>query len=100
MTDHNISEEDKYFKKKDAELKKKKHEEMECQRRDEIKDMHYMHCPKCGCDLQSVEKFHVELDFCPSCNGVWFDQGELDRVIDLEIDDRKNIFKKIKKLFD
>ncbi|MGI9480387.1 MAG: zf-TFIIB domain-containing protein [Hyphomicrobiaceae bacterium] len=25
----------------------------------------------------------VEIDYCPSCRGVWLDRGELDKIIDL-----------------
>ncbi len=37
-------------------------------------------CPRCGglMDLESADE--VEIDVCLSCNGVWLDRGELDRL--------------------
>jgi len=28
----------------------------------------------------------IEIDFCPSCRGVWLDRGELDKIIDRAAD--------------
>lgn len=30
----------------------------------------------------------IEIDFCPSCRGVWLDKGELDKIIELSINER------------
>ena len=30
----------------------------------------------------------VEIDFCTECRGVWLDRGELDKIIDLTLDER------------
>jgi Zn-finger nucleic acid-binding protein len=42
-----------------------------------------MHCPVCK-DQQLVmsERQGVEIDYCPSCRGVWLDRGELDKLIE------------------
>ena len=42
-----------------------------------------MHCPVCK-DHQLVmsERQGVEIDYCPSCRGVWLDRGELDKLIE------------------
>ena len=37
-----------------------------------------MICPVCKKDALIVEYNHIELDYCPSCGGVWFDAGELE----------------------
>lgn len=37
-----------------------------------------MICPKCKQDMIVVEHRQIELDYCPRCEGVWFDAGELD----------------------
>jgi len=29
-----------------------------------------------------TERSGVEIDYCPSCRGVWLDRGELDKLID------------------
>jgi Zn-finger nucleic acid-binding protein len=30
----------------------------------------------------------IEIDFCGQCRGVWLDKGELDKIIDLSINER------------
>lgn len=29
-----------------------------------------------------AERQGIEIDYCPSCRGVWLDRGELDKIID------------------
>jgi Zn-finger nucleic acid-binding protein len=42
-----------------------------------------MKCPVCkDIDLIMSERQGVEIDYCPSCRGVWLDRGELDKIID------------------
>ncbi|VVD78424.1 zf-TFIIB domain-containing protein [Pandoraea soli] len=42
-----------------------------------------MKCPVCGTpDLLMAERQGVEIDYCPSCRGVWLDRGELDKLIE------------------
>jgi uncharacterized protein len=41
-----------------------------------------MKCPVCKeHDLLIAERRSVEIDYCPSCRGVWLDRGELDKLI-------------------
>ena len=37
-----------------------------------------MICPVCKYDMIVVEYRNIELDYCNSCKGVWFDSGELE----------------------
>jgi Zn-finger nucleic acid-binding protein len=41
-----------------------------------------MKCPVCDVDLLMSERQGVEIDYCPSCRGVWLDRGELDKIIE------------------
>lgn len=42
-----------------------------------------MKCPVCkDIDLIMSERQGVEIDYCPSCRGVWLDRGELDKIIE------------------
>jgi Zn-finger nucleic acid-binding protein len=42
-----------------------------------------MKCPVCsGTDLSTTERQGVEIDYCPSCRGVWLDRGELDKIVE------------------
>ena len=40
-----------------------------------------MICPVCKYDMLVVEYHNIELDYCNSCKGVWFDSGELDLLL-------------------
>jgi len=41
-----------------------------------------MKCPVDGRELAITHREGIELDYCPECRGVWFDRGELDKVIE------------------
>lgn len=40
-----------------------------------------MRCVDCEVDMLLVTISGVQLDVCPSCKGVWFDAGELERCV-------------------
>lgn len=40
-----------------------------------------MKCPVCKEITFVVEYLDVEIDLCPTCNGVWLDHGELDLLL-------------------
>ena len=40
-----------------------------------------MYCPRCSTDLVVVEYDEIELDWCPSCEGLWFDRGEMELAV-------------------
>ncbi len=74
--------EDEYFVKEDAEKKRrialqvKKATAAEEQKR--LKDLHWMHCPKCGMDMHEVKYGKLDVDVCFACGGVFLDKGEID----------------------
>ena len=41
-----------------------------------------MACPNDGAPLVMSERQGIEIDYCPSCRGVWLDRGELDKIIE------------------
>jgi len=41
-----------------------------------------MKCPIDGTDLVMTDRAGVEIDYCPTCRGVWLDRGELDKIIE------------------
>jgi uncharacterized protein len=41
-----------------------------------------MNCPVCKISLVMSDRNGVEIDYCPSCRGVWLDRGELDKIIE------------------
>ena len=41
-----------------------------------------MNCPVDNTPLAMAERQGVEIDYCPTCRGVWLDRGELDKIIE------------------
>jgi len=41
-----------------------------------------MQCPTDQTTLVMAERSGIEIDYCPSCRGVWLDRGELDKIIE------------------
>jgi Zn-finger nucleic acid-binding protein len=41
-----------------------------------------MRCPVDGAQLVMSERSGIEIDYCPTCRGVWLDRGELDKIIE------------------
>ena len=41
-----------------------------------------MKCPIDNETLVMTERSGVEIDYCPTCRGVWLDRGELDKIIE------------------
>ena len=42
-----------------------------------------MKCPACKeADLVMSDRQGVEIDYCPTCRGIWLDRGELDKIIE------------------
>jgi ribosomal protein L37AE/L43A len=49
--------------------------------KERLKELHWMHCPKCGQRL-AVEKYgKVEIDVCAHCKGLWLDANELNQIM-------------------
>ena len=45
-----------------------------------------MNCPICPATaLVITERSGIEIDYCPTCRGVWLDRGELDKIIDRSV---------------
>jgi Zn-finger nucleic acid-binding protein len=49
-----------------------------------------MLCPLDGTTLVMSERQNVEIDYCPTCRGVWLDRGELDKIIERSNADSDN----------
>ena len=43
-----------------------------------------MVCPKCGGDMKEFTFEVVSLDRCQACRGMWFDAGELEKMLALD----------------
>lgn len=76
--------EEEYFAREEA-LKKEKialaeAEKLVAKQRDELRKTHWMHCPKCGMTLHTIEYKGIQIDRCFSCHGTWLDEGELEKI--------------------
>ena len=84
MIDKPSSKEQEYFTEKEAQRRKKKEEQLKAERqkaeRERLKQLHFMHCPKCGMALEEITYHDIKVDRCTECRGVWLDKGELDQV--------------------
>ena len=50
-----------------------------------------MQCVKCNGTLETVTVEGIELDRCDKCSGIWFDLGELEKILEAgNIDALKN----------
>ncbi len=64
--------------------------------RKRLKELHFMHCPKCGMKMVEVDYKNIKIDQCSECGGVWLDKGELEQVSIMEkkgLEKLFNIFK-------
>jgi uncharacterized protein len=43
-----------------------------------------MKCPNDDTTLAMSDRQGIEIDYCPTCRGVWLDRGELDKLIERE----------------
>ena len=44
-----------------------------------------MKCPRDGAELLTSNRRGVAIDLCPTCQGIWLDRGELEKLIALAI---------------
>ncbi len=76
------SPEDEYFVREDAEKKRRIALEMKRQLASEqqaaLRDLHFMHCPKCGMKMQEIKYGTLDVDACFACGGVFLDKAEMD----------------------
>ena len=65
-------------------LEEQKCAQMEAEEKRKLKELHYMHCPKCGMQLIEIDYKGIAVDKCSSCAGIWLDPGELEAVSKFE----------------
>lgn len=80
--------EEEYFAKQEFERRKKALADTQSRdaeaERQRILTLTKGRCPKCAAPLVTITFKGVELDKCSGCGGLWFDTGELDRVMGQE----------------
>jgi hypothetical protein len=88
------SKEDEYFAREEAiklrKLAARQVQEMADDEKTKLKELHWMHCPKCGMKMNTININQVEIDKC-----LYFDDGELEKVTGRE----SNFFEGLKDVF-
>ncbi len=86
MIDKPSENEQEYFVRKELErirLLREEHQRKVAEvERAQLKEVHWMHCPKCGASMTTTTLEKVEVDLCPACGGMYLDAGELDKIMD------------------
>jgi uncharacterized protein len=105
MKDHEkpgLSKEDDYFARIEFERKKKiadeKESHMRAKEKEDLKQLHWMHCPKDGVELVEMVYMGVHVDKCTHCGGIFLDAGELERLVE-EGKKQDNVLTKILGVF-
>jgi len=83
-------EEEEFFAKEEAtrlhNLAMERARKMRDEELTKLKELHFMHCPKCGFELQTIQFKGFAVDKCFHCNGTWLDAGELEALAGKEQD--------------
>lgn len=83
-----VDKEEEYFARMEFERKKRiemeQQEKLAAKEKEQLRELHYMKCPKCGMNLVEIEYRSIKVDRCSECDGVWLDAGELKAVTDLD----------------
>ena len=66
--------------------------------RKRLRETHFMRCPKCGHEMKEEALEGVTIDRCSHCEGIYFDAGELDRVLLKHDEGRRGFFRKLVKI--
>ena len=76
--------ETEYFARQEFErrrqLERARQAEQAQREREQLKQLHFMKCPKCGMDLVEIDYRDLKVDKCTGCEGVWLDPGELEAI--------------------
>jgi hypothetical protein len=92
-------EEDKWFKEHEKELIEAAKEKKRIEQEKKQKELHFMHCPKCGHELHHIEVEGIILDKCDKCEGIWFDKGELEELQRRQEEQKKTFFGRFMEIF-
>lgn len=94
--------EDEWFQKFEQEMirdaKRRRDQDSAAQRSEEAekrKALHWMKCPKCGGDMETMSLEGIGIDKCSSCEGLFFDRGELDEILLKKSEERRGIFRRL-----
>ncbi len=92
-----VRHEREFLEKIRQERQKRLQEQLQRETQEELerlRQLHWMKCPKCGHDMEAVTLEGIEVDRCTSCEGVYFDRGELETLL-LQKQKRRGFFRRL-----
>ncbi len=57
--------------------------------------LHWRKCPKCGSDMSVETISGIEIEKCSSCEGIFFDRGELEQLLVKHETERRGFFRRL-----
>ena len=88
LEESGYDKEEEYFFRKNQELIAKKRAELDARRNEQeaqqLKELHWMRCPKCGREMDEETLSGIKVDRCQGCGGVFFDSGELELLLETQ----------------
>ena len=101
IDEHGYDKEEEYFYRQNKALIEARRAELDAKREakkaHELKEKHWMRCPKCGHEMEEIEMAGLKVDRCPECEGIFFDAGELE--ILLEAQEPKGFVAGLRRIF-
>lgn len=86
LSQFGYDKEGEYFFKVNKELIEKRRQSLDREKKivndREIKKEHWLKCPKCGHDMAERNLLGVFVDQCQSCQGIYFDWGEIELLME------------------
>ena len=93
MTDKPSRNEEEYFALREAELHRERHRKAIQSHEDEERKTHFMKCPHCGADMDTVSVDGVTIDRCTECHGVFIEAQAADGLLRAKQATLHSIFK-------
>ena len=69
--------------------------ELQTAEAEERRRAHWHKCPKCGSDMTVETVSGIEVEKCTSCEGIFFDRGELEGLLMKQESQRRGFFRKL-----
>ena len=92
MSNKTNKNEDEYFLRLDQERIKEMRAKLDAERAQAERAVHLGRCPRDGAKLEERDHFHIRVDECPECGGIWLDKGELQMIEQVKTEHRGNFF--------
>ena len=82
LSNQGYNDEDRYIREKEMERRQELQNKRDEESKKQAGASHWMVCPKCGGSMEEIEIENVMVDKCTSCEGLFFDKGEMELLAD------------------